>query len=71
MNKHDQLMELRLRRPFAPFRIVLKDGRTVELTRQLGFAVGGTLMLVAQDHGPALRVKIDQIVAINVLEPIA
>jgi hypothetical protein len=71
MDKHDQLMDLRLRKPFVPFRISLSDGRTLELTRQLGFAVGGRLILVAQDNGAALRIKIDQIVSIDVLEPIS
>ena len=71
MDKHDQLMSLRLRKPFVPFRIALMDGRTIDVTRQLGFAVGGGLMLVAQDHGPALRIQIDQVRSIDVLEPIS
>jgi len=70
MDKHDQLMDLRLRRPFVPFRVTLSDGRQIELTRQLGFAVGGKLMLVAQDHGAALRIKIDDVVSIDELHPI-
>jgi hypothetical protein len=71
MDTHDQLMGLRLRRPFVPFRIVLADGRTIELNRQLGFAVGGKLMLVAQEHGAALRVKYDEVVSIEVPERIS
>jgi hypothetical protein len=71
MDKHDQLMSLRLRRPYVPFRIKLVDGSTVYLTRQLGFAVGGKLMLVAQDRGAALRIKIDEVVSIEELEPSA
>lgn len=70
MDTHDHLMELRLRKPFSPFRIVLADGRKVELNRQLGFAVGGKLMIIAQDHGPALRVRYDEIVSVEVPEAI-
>ena len=71
MDRHDELMELRLRRPFVPFRITLADGSRIEITRQLGFAVGPSLMLVAQEPPPALRVKYDQVVAIEELERVA
>ena len=70
MDTHDQLMSLRLRRPFLPFRIVLAGGRTIELNRQLGFAVGGKFMIIPQDRGAALRVRYEEIVSIEVPEAI-
>ena len=58
-------------RPFVPFRITLSDGRVIELNRQLGFAVGGKMMIVAQERPPALRINLDQVASIKMLEPIA
>jgi hypothetical protein len=71
MNMHDKLMTMRLARPFVPFRITLADGSRIDVTRQLGFAVGPSLMLVAQEPPPALRVKYEQVMAIEELETVA
>lgn len=71
MSTHDQLMHLRLQRPFVPFRITLSDGRTIELKQQLGFAVGGKMMIIAQERPPALRIQLDDVVSIEVPTPIA
>jgi hypothetical protein len=70
-NTRDRLLSMRLQRPFVPFRITLADGSRIEITRQLGFAVGPSLMLVAQDPPPAMRVKYDQVVTIEELERVA
>lgn len=70
MSIADQLRTLRLQRPFVPFRITLSDGRVIELNRQLGFAVGGKTMIIAQEGPPALRVKLDDVVSIEVPTPI-
>jgi hypothetical protein len=71
MSIGEQLIELRLRRPFVPFRITLKDGKQILLAEASKFAVSKFLMIIAQDHGPALRVRVDQVASIQVFEPIS
>lgn len=68
MITRDQLMELRLRKPFSPFRIRLADGRAFELLRGSDFAIGQTIILIPQPHQAAARVKMGDIVALDVFE---
>lgn len=71
MTTAERLLELRLQRPFVPFRMKLKDGSTITLTERLKFAVNEYIMIVAQDRGAALRFRIDQVDSIEMLEPIS
>lgn len=65
----DQIIQLRLQRPFVPFRLRLKDGRTVYLTERLKFAVNEFFMIIVQDRGPALRVRHEEVESIDLLTP--
>jgi hypothetical protein len=71
VNKHDQLMNLRLTKPFTPFRISLADGRSVDVTDRLSFAVGGAAIIVARPSQGGLEVRFDKIVSIDELQPTA
>jgi hypothetical protein len=70
MNFADQLLQFRLQRPFAPFRVVLKDGSTITITERLKFAVNGIIMIAVREHGPAVKFRIDQVASIEILEPV-
>ena len=70
MDKHAQLMSLRLTKPFTPFRIRMADGSSVEVNERLSFAVGQAAIIVARPSRGGLEVKINDIVSIDVLEPI-
>lgn len=68
----EQLVELRLRKPFVPFRITLKDGRIVVLTDARKFAVSPFLMIILEgDRPPALRVRTADVVSVDILQPAA
>lgn len=68
----EQLIELRLRKPLAPFRIRLKDGRTILLADAQRFAVSPYLMIIMQDdRPPALRVRTADVVSVDILQPAA
>lgn len=71
MNFGDQLLQLRLQRPFVPFRVTLKDGSAITVTERLKFAVNGIIMIAVQERGPAIKFRIDQVASIEMLEPIA
>ncbi|HEY2585073.1 MAG TPA: hypothetical protein VGI81_04825 [Tepidisphaeraceae bacterium] len=64
----EQLIGLRLRKPFVPFRITLKDGRTLLLTDAHRFAVSPYLMIILEDRPPALRVRTADVVSVDVLQ---
>jgi hypothetical protein len=70
MDKHDQLMSLRLTKPFTPFRISMSNGCSVEITEQLSFAVGPSAIILARPSRGGLEVRIVDIVSIDVMEPI-
>lgn len=68
----EQLVELRLRKPFVPFRITLKDGRTLLLADAHRFAVSPFLMIILEgDRPPALRVRTADVVSVDLLQPSA
>jgi len=71
MDIGERLMELHSRTPFVPFRIRLKDGRTIVLSGARKFAMNRFLMIIGQERGPALRVRVDQVASIEVLERIS
>jgi hypothetical protein len=68
----EQLIELRLRKPFAPFQITLKDGRTLLLADAHRFAVSPYLMIILhEDRPPALRVRTADVVSVDILQKTA
>lgn len=69
MTTAEQIIQLRLQRPFVPFRLKLKDGRIIYLTERLKFAVNEFFMIIAQDRGAALRVRHDEVESIDLLAP--
>lgn len=68
----EQLIDLRMRKPFVPFRITLRDGRTVLLNDARKFAVSPYLMIILEgDRAPALRVRTADVVSVDVLQATA
>ena len=70
MSTAERIIQLRLQRPFVPFRLKLKDGRVIELADRLKFAVNEFFMIIVQDRGPALRVRHEEVESIEVPSPI-
>lgn len=70
MNYADRLLQLRLQRPFVPFRVMLKDGSAVTVTERLKFAVNGIIMIALPEQGPSVKFRIEQVADIELLEPV-
>ena len=70
MNYADQLLQLRLQRPFVPFRVTLTNGSTITVTERLKFAVNGIIMIALPEHGPSIKFRIEQVASIEMLEPV-
>ena len=70
MDTREQLLTLRLKKPFTPFRIKLLDGRSVDVSEQVTFAVGETSIIVARPSRGGLHLRMEEIASIDVLEPI-
>jgi hypothetical protein len=71
MVTQDQLMELRRRKPFVPFRITARDGRSIEVNEPLMFAFNEIMVLVAKEGGGHTTFRQDEIASIDMLTPIS
>ena len=67
---YDELSTAKLRKPFVPFVVVLKDGRRLEVNNWLHIAFGeeNPRVVVLPNGGVSVFFKRDQIAAIEVLE---
>jgi hypothetical protein len=71
----EELVQLRRRKPFQPFRVHLKNGETYEVRDSSEFLVGDVALVLPvrhptdpdKDYGASLSV--DQVVRIEPLEP--
>lgn len=56
-----ELRELRMKKPFRPFRIVTSDGKKYTVGRPLWFAFNDKLIVVLLRGGASRRVKFDDV----------
>lgn len=71
MDTQNQLMDLRRKKPFVPFRITALDGRSIDVTKPFMFAFNEVMVLVAKKTGGSFTLRLEEIASIDVLEPIA
>ena len=71
MNLNERFAELRRSKPFHPFRIMLTDGRAVEVKEPLAFGWNEIMVMVAQEGRAAVRLRVEEISGIEQLETIA
>lgn len=71
MNVYDDLWNHYRRKPFAPFNIVLNDGRRLPITRPLQFAFNETRVVVIDEEDRFTRFTPSDIVEFEELHSVA
>ena len=69
-NVLDELRARKWRKPFAPFAIVVSDGRRLPVTKPLHCAFNEGIVIVVNDGAVSERCKPSQIVGFETLQPV-
>ena len=63
-----ELRELRMRKPFRPFRIVTKDGKRYTVGRPLWFAFNEDKLLVLKNGGVGQEMKFTDVETVEIVK---